>query len=208
MTSSSSSGESTPAMALPSPRLLAPIIACGVLTGVFACQPGAAASQGIEAPQDATSASASAPAVSTFCDRKSRSGKKGTPVSIRDLRYPFASYINAIHNRLHPRFEAFLKGLESLAPNDPLSEPTLSAQVELVIDGSTGALDEICHLRTSGVARFDSAVMEVFTETFPVAPVPPEIVSEDAMVYISWELHRHMYYACSTYFCRPYKLRF
>jgi hypothetical protein len=193
-------------MALPSSRLLALIIACGVPVGVFACQPRPAAGQNIEAPLGPSSGSAHT--VSTFFDRKSRSGKKGTPVSIRDLRYPFASYINAIHNRLHPRFEAFLKGLESLAPNDPLSEPTLSAQVELVIDGSTGALDEICHLRTSGVARFDSAVMEVFTETFPVAPVPPEIVSEDAMVYISWELHRHMYYACSTYFCRPYKLRF
>jgi hypothetical protein len=198
-----------------STRLDFGLIACALSACLLACQPQATgrAPEGQAEPNPVKAAPAgypfSIPAVSDFCDRQSRSGRIGKRVSLRrEVRYQFASYVSGIHNRLHPRFDAFLQSLQSLPSQDPLARANIAAQVEIVIDGSTGALVEICHLHSSGVPAFDAAVVKAVTESFPVAPVPPEVVSGDGRVYLSWEFFSEPYYACSPYFSRPYKLSF
>src|SRR5690606_35065333 len=48
--------------------------------------------------------------------------KEGNQTALNAARVPFATYINMIHNRLHPIFaEEFLASLENLPPSNALN---------------------------------------------------------------------------------------
>ena len=110
----------------------------------------------------------------------------------------------AWHNCIHPVFaESFLDSLDGLPSHDALSDPTLMAEAELVVDGQSGALRGLVVRRTSGVRLFDQAVLATLRAVFPIEPVPAEIASSDGNVYFTWEFHGNRDEACSTYFARP-----
>lgn len=134
--------------------------------------------------------------------------KAGNQTSLNAARVPFASYINMMHNRIHPIFaDGFLGGLKNLAADDKLSNMKLSAHMELVLDGETGTVVNAGIVRPSGVTAFDVAAISSVYSGGPYGKAPDVIVSPDGKVYVHWEFYRDPYYACTSKFARPYLLK-
>src|SRR6185295_9132591 len=134
--------------------------------------------------------------------------KPGNQTALNTARVPFASYLNTIHNRLHPIFaDSFLASLDSLPGDHPMNRPEISTNLEIVLDKEEGRIVRMGVTKTSGVTAFDIAALESVHRAQPFGPPPGEIVSPDGNVYFHWEFWRNPYYACSTYFARPYLLK-
>ncbi|MCA9593987.1 MAG: hypothetical protein KC776_11770 [Myxococcales bacterium] len=132
----------------------------------------------------------------------------GNQTALNTARVPFASYLNAIHNRLHPIFaDSFLASLDSLPANHPMNRPDIKTHLEIVLSQDDGRVVRMGVTRTSGVTAFDIAALESVQRGSPYGAPPREIVSPDGNVYFHWEFYRNPYYACSTYFARPYILK-
>lgn len=125
----------------------------------------------------------------------------GNQTALNTARVPFASYLNAIHNRLHPIFaDSFLASLDSLPANHPMNRPDIKTHLEIVLSQDDGRVVRMGVTRTSGVTAFDIAALESVQRGSPYGAPPREIVSPDGNVYFHWEFYRNPYYACSTYF--------
>ena len=134
--------------------------------------------------------------------------KPGNQTALNTARVPFASYLNTIHNRLHPIFaDSFLASLDSLPGSHPMNRPQISTNLEIVLDQAEGRIVRMGITKTSGVTAFDIAALESVHRAQPFGPPPREIVSPDGNVYFHWEFWREPYFACSTYFARPYILK-
>lgn len=119
------------------------------------------------------------------------------------------AYLEGVHACVHTAFAAsFLRSLAALPKENPLSDPTLEATVELVIDGESGALVQVGIVASSGVPEFDAAAVAAFGAAFPLAPPPAATLSSDRHLYVTWELHRNPEEACRREQARPWKLRF
>jgi hypothetical protein len=134
--------------------------------------------------------------------------KPGNQTSLNSAKVPFASYINMMHNRIHPIFaDGFLGSLKNLGPDDKLSNMKLSAHMELVMDGETGVVTRAGIVRGSGVTAFDVAAISSSKSAGPFGKAPEAIVSPDGNVYVHWEFYRDPYYACTSKFARPYLIK-
>jgi hypothetical protein len=134
--------------------------------------------------------------------------KPGNQTALNTARVPFAGYLNTVHNRLHPIFaDSFLASLDSLPGSHPMNRPDIRTHLEIVLSQDDGRVVRMGVTRTSGVTAFDIAALESVQRGSPYGPPPREIVSPDGNVYFHWEFHRNPYYACSTYFARPYILK-
>jgi hypothetical protein len=132
----------------------------------------------------------------------------GNQTALNTARVPFASYLNTLHNRLHPIFaDSFLASLDGLPGSHPMNRPEIRSHLEIVLSQDDGRVVRMGITRTSGVTAFDIAALESVQRGSPYGPPPREIVSPDGNVYFHWEFHRNPYYACSTYFARPYLLK-
>lgn len=135
--------------------------------------------------------------------------KPGNTTSLNAARSPFASYLNAIHNRVHPIFaEDFLWSLDELPKDHPLNRK-LATSLEVVVDGERGRIVRMGITRTSGVTAFDVAALDAMERASGRGfGKPPEaILSPDGNVYLHWEFHRALEVACSTQNARPYILK-
>jgi hypothetical protein len=134
--------------------------------------------------------------------------KPGNQTALNAARVPFASYINKMHNRIHPIFaDSFLGSLGKLGPDDKLSNMKLTSHMELVLDGRTGMVVRAGIVRGSGVTAFDVAAISSAKSAGPFGLPPDVIVSPDGNVYIHWEFYRDPYYACTSKFARPYLIK-
>jgi hypothetical protein len=134
--------------------------------------------------------------------------KPGNQTALNTARVPFASYLNQIHNRLHPIFaDSFLGSLDSLPGDHPMNKADIKTNLEIVLSQEDGRVVKMGITRTSGVTAFDIAALESVHRAQPFGVPPKIIVSPDGNVYLHWEFHRNPYYACSTYFARPYLLK-
>ncbi|MEZ4221192.1 MAG: TonB C-terminal domain-containing protein [Polyangiaceae bacterium] len=134
--------------------------------------------------------------------------RPGNQTALNTARVPFASYLNTIHNRLHPIFaDSFLGSLDSLPGTHPMNRPDIKTHLEIVLSQEDGRVVRMGVTRTSGVTAFDIAALESVQRAAPYGAPPKEIISPDGNVYFHWEFHRNPYYACSTYFARPYILK-
>jgi hypothetical protein len=134
--------------------------------------------------------------------------KPGNQTALNTARAPFATYLNTIHNRLHPIFaDSFLSSLDSLTADHPMNRPDLSTNLEIVVDQAEGKLMRMGVTKASGVTAFDVAALESVKRAGPFGMPPAEIVSPDGNVYLHWEFHRNPDKACSTYFARPFILK-
>lgn len=132
----------------------------------------------------------------------------GNQTALNTARSPFASYLNRIHQRLHPVFaDSFLGSLNSLPSDHALNRPDMRVFLEIVVSREDGRLIRMGVTRASGNTAFDVGALESVQRAAPFGPPPSEIVSPDGNVYLHWEFHRDPIYACSTYFARPYLLR-
>lgn len=134
--------------------------------------------------------------------------KPGNQTALNTARVPFATYLNQIHNRLHPIFaDSFLASLDGLPSDHPLNKPDMKTNLEIVLDKDEGKIVKMGVTHSSGSTIFDVAALESVQNAAPFGKPPPIIVSPDGRVYLHWEFYRNPYYACSTYFAHPYILK-
>jgi TonB family protein len=132
--------------------------------------------------------------------------KEGNQTALNAARVPFATYLNGMHDRIHPIFaEGFLASLDSLPANHPLNDQELVTRLEIVLTRD-GHLKRMGVVRLSGVTAFDVAALDSVDRAQPFGPAPSAIVSPDGNVYLHWEFHRNEVFACSTMGARPFIL--
>jgi TonB family protein len=132
--------------------------------------------------------------------------KPGNQTALNTAQVPFASYLNGMHNRIHPIFaDSFLDSLDSLPAHHPMNDQHLVARLEIVLT-KEGHLKKMGIVKTSGITAFDIAALDSVDRAQPFGPAPNAIVSPDGNVYLHWEFHRDEVYACSTMGARPFIL--
>lgn len=133
--------------------------------------------------------------------------KLGNQTALNTAAQPFATYLNRIHNRLHPIFAVnYLGFLDDLPGSAGLHDKDMKTNLEIVLNQSNGSIVKMGVTRTSGVTAFDISALESVQRASPFGAPPPSIVSPDGNVYLHWEFHRDPQFACSTYFARPFIL--
>ncbi|AKT41655.1 hypothetical protein [Chondromyces crocatus] len=134
--------------------------------------------------------------------------KVGNQTALNAARVPFATYINRIHNRLHPIFaEEFLASLDDLSKSHAFNNPNLVTHLEIVLAKDTGRIVRLGVTRTSGLTAFDIVALNSVHRSSPFGEAPEAIVSPDGNVYLHWEFHRDPFDACTTRNARPYLLK-
>jgi TonB family protein len=132
--------------------------------------------------------------------------KLGNQTALNTAAVPFASYLNGMHNRIHPIFaDSFLGSLDGLPPSHPMNDKHLVTRLEIVLT-KEGHLKKMGVVRTSGITAFDVAALDAVDRAQPFGPAPKAIVSPDGNVYLHWEFHRDEVFACSTQGARPFIL--
>jgi hypothetical protein len=138
--------------------------------------------------------------------------KPGNTTALNTARVPFATFLNHVHNRLHPIFaDDFLWSLNDLPKDHPLNRK-LSTSLEVVVDGEHGRIVRMGITKTSGVTAFDIAALDSMERASGGAnrgfgKPPPAILSPDGNVYLHWEFHRMPEVACTTGNARPFILK-
>lgn len=134
--------------------------------------------------------------------------REGTTTALNTARVPFSTYLNQIHNRLHPIFaDRFLASLDGLPGDHPANRSGISTNLEIVLDPADGRIVRMGVTKASGTTIFDVNALEAVQRASPFGAAPTAIVSPDGNVYLHWEFHREPNLACSTYFARPKMLR-
>ena len=60
--------------------------------------------------------------------------KPGNQTALNTAQVPFASYLNGMHNRIHPIFaDSFLESLDGLPPDHPMNDQHLVTRLEIVL---------------------------------------------------------------------------
>jgi TonB family protein len=132
--------------------------------------------------------------------------KPGNQTSLNTARSPFATYLNGMHNRIHPIFaESFLGGLDGLGKDNPMNNPRIFTRLEIVVT-KNGHIVKMGVVKTSGITAFDVAALDSVQRASPFGPAPAAIVSPDGRVYLHWEFHREEAIACSTINASPFML--
>jgi TonB family protein len=132
--------------------------------------------------------------------------KPGNQTALNTAQVPFASYLNGMHNRIHPIFaDSFLGSLDGLPQNHPMNDQHLVTRLEIILT-KDGHLKKMGIVRTSGITAFDIAALDAVDRAQPFGPAPGAIISPDGNVYLHWEFHRDEVYACSTMGARPFIL--
>jgi TonB family protein len=132
--------------------------------------------------------------------------KPGNQTSLNAARVPFASYLNGMHNRIHPIFaDSFLESLDALPAAHPMNDKHLMTRVEIVLTRD-GHLKRMGIVSTSGITAFDIAALDAVDRAAPFGPAPSAIISPDGNVYLHWDFHRDEVFACSTNGAHPYIL--
>jgi len=133
--------------------------------------------------------------------------KPGNVTALNTARVPFASFINGVHNRIHPIFaEEFLAALDNLPAGHQLNED-LVTHVEIVLTKDEGRIVKLGVTRGSGSMIFDAVALNSISRASPFGQAPDVIVSPDGNVYLHWEFHRDPVDACTTRNARPYLLK-
>jgi TonB family protein len=129
--------------------------------------------------------------------------KPGNQTALNTAQVPFASYLNGMHNRIHPIFaDDFLQSLDSLPASHAMNDQHLVTRLEIILT-KDGHLKKMGIVKTSGITAFDIAALDAVDRAQPFGPVPGAIISPDGNVYLQWEFHRDEVYACSTQGARP-----
>ena len=106
--------------------------------------------------------------------------KLGNQTSLNAARVPFATYINAIHNRLHPIFaEEFLASLDNLPTSHALNQ-NLVTHIEIVLSKDDGRIvADGRHQARAAMTAFDIVALNSVSRASPFGKAPDAIVSPD-----------------------------
>ncbi len=133
--------------------------------------------------------------------------RPGNQTALNTAAVPFATYLNSIHNRIHPVFaDTFLAALDSLPFDHPMNDYKIYTSLEIVVEPKEGRVVKMGVVKTSGITAFDVGALDSVYRSQPFGQAPDAIISRDGNVYLHWEFHRNPIYACSTMNARPYIL--
>jgi hypothetical protein len=133
----------------------------------------------------------------------------GRPAPLDEARADVDTYLARLGACMERVFVgSFLESLKTLPKDHALADMTLTATVELAIDGETGKLAESGVVSSSGVAEFDAAVVATFAGVLPVGELKPGLLSSDGRFYVTWEVRRDPATARDLTLARAWKLRF
>ncbi|MEM6956462.1 MAG: TonB C-terminal domain-containing protein, partial [Myxococcota bacterium] len=116
---------------------------------------------------------------------------------------PFASYIAAMHRKIHVCFHRFLDGLPT-AQSNALSDANLHTRLEIVLN-SDGSIEQIGIVRSSGQINYDYGTYNAIVRAAPFNAPPEAIRSPDGLVYLHWDFLRQPPF-CHQSHARPYIL--
>lgn len=140
-----------------------------------------------------------------FVDAYTPQVQRENVVSLKGVAVPFAIYINAIHNRLHPSFEEELQAAREVYP-ELHTAADLVVHVEIVLDQEDGHIARMGIFKSSGSSVFDAVALAALRRAAPFGAPPHSIVSPGGNVYIHWDLHMDPFEACVPRNARPYLL--
>jgi len=133
--------------------------------------------------------------------------KPGNHTSVNAEADIAATYINKIHSKIHPRWGgSYLPRLDRrYGPGHPLSNADLNAVLEFVVDGSTGELEEVTIVSSSGITSYDMEAVTIAEQVAPHPEAPDPLVSPDGNVYLHWNFWRDQR-QCGTFGVSLFKL--
>ena len=133
--------------------------------------------------------------------------RQGNLIALNTARQAFAEYLIGMHKRIHPIFtDSFLSSLDHLPATQPMNDPRLSTELEIILNQETGGIARMGVTKSSGLTAFDVAVLASVKRAAPFGAPPREIQSPDGKVYVHWVFHRSSA-ACSTFNVRPFMLK-
>lgn len=133
--------------------------------------------------------------------------KESNKTALNAAASPFGTYLNTIHNRLHPIFaEEFLDSLEGLPKTHALNGDLVTV-LEVVLSPAEGRIVAMGVVKASGVTAFDVVSLSSVSRAQPFGKAPDIIVSPDGKVYLHWEFHRDRNDACTTRNAFPFMLK-
>jgi hypothetical protein len=128
--------------------------------------------------------------------------KPGATTALNAAASPFATYIAAVHRRIHQEFaDRFLR---SLPIGSPYQDPTLMTKLEIVLNRD-GSVHRVGIVRSSGLLPFDFGAFNSVLRGQPYPPAPSSILSGDGRVYFHWGFYRNQR-QCGTFNAEPYIL--
>jgi hypothetical protein len=129
--------------------------------------------------------------------------KPGATTALNAAASPFATYIAAVHRRIHQEFaDRFLRSLP--IGGSPYQDPTLMTKLEIVLNRD-GSVHRVGVVRSSGLLPFDFGAFNSVLRGQPYAPAPSSILSGDGRVYFHWGFYRNQR-QCGTFNAEPYIL--
>jgi hypothetical protein len=129
--------------------------------------------------------------------------KPGATTALNAAASPFATYIAAVHRRIHQEFaDRFLRSLP--IGGSPYQDPTLMTKLEIVLNRD-GSVHRVGIVRSSGLLPFDFGAFNSVLRAQPYPPAPSSILSGDGRVYFHWGFYRNQR-QCGTFNAEPYIL--
>ncbi len=131
----------------------------------------------------------------------------GNHVAINSRKSVYAAWVASVHRGIHRLWGmSYLRHLDlNFGMGHELSDPTLKATIEFVIDGVTGEIDSTTIVSTSGVLDYDAEAIRVVQAIAPTKPPPRAVHSPDGKVYVHWNFWRDTR-QCGTFGVSIYKL--
>ncbi|HEY4120277.1 MAG TPA: energy transducer TonB, partial [Byssovorax sp.] len=118
---------------------------------------------------------------------------------------PFARFLNAMHNELHPLFADGV--IAQLDRDKRFTDDSMFVRILIALDPADGRVVRRDVERSSGAAEFDALALAAIDKAAPFGAAPREIVSDDGRVHVAWEFHRSHLDACSTRNAWPIMVR-
>jgi hypothetical protein len=127
--------------------------------------------------------------------------RPGATTALNAAASPFATYIAAVHRRIHQEFaDRFLRSLP--IGGSPYQDPTLMTKLEIVLNRD-GSVHRVGIVRSSGLLPFDFGAFNSVLRGQPYPPAPSSILSGDGRVYFHWGFYRNQR-QCGTFNAEPY----
>jgi hypothetical protein len=131
--------------------------------------------------------------------------RPGNQTALNAAASPFASYLAAVHRRIHREYaDRFLAGLPAGGAS-PFADITLETKLEIILNRD-GTVDRIGVVKPSGLLPFDYGAYNAVMRGQPYPEAPSSILSGDGKVYVHWGFYRNAR-QCGTFNAEPYILR-
>lgn len=99
---------------------------------------------------------------------------------------PGLVYLQKLHGPIGEPWHSFLENCRlRLPPDHPLNHRALETRLDVTIN-KKGELNSVTAVTTSGNQDFDQAAAEIVHDAAPFPEPPPDLISDDDLVHVSW----------------------